>query len=86
AYSMGEAWPDWVDHATLDIRQVVLGDRQHALARIRTDESKVSAEHRKLFVVIEGWVTANAPQGQEHLPGLGIPEKKTKKRRWLFFR
>lgn len=87
AYTMGEAWPDWKDHADLSIVQVVLGDRHHAMARIRTDEAKVSPEHRTLFVVIEGWVTTKPPPGQDHLPPLGIPKKKKeKKRRWLFFR
>jgi hypothetical protein len=86
AYTMGEAWPDWKEHVELAITQVVLGDRNHAAAMIRTDEAKQSTEHRKLFVVIEGWATTKAPVGQEHLPGLGEPETKKKKRRWLFFR
>lgn len=84
-YSKGEAWPDWKGMVDLNIVQVVLADRNKALARIRTDEAKVSAEHRKLFVVIEGWTTVKTAPGEEHLPSLGVPEPK-KKRRWLFFR
>lgn len=84
AYTMGEAWPDWQDHVGLSITQVVLGDRNHAVARIRTDEQKTGPEHRKLLVVIEGWSTVKMPPDQEQLPGLGQPKPK-KKRRWLFF-
>lgn len=84
-FSEGEAWPDWKGLVDLNIVQVVLGDRNKAVARIRTDEAKVSAEQRKLFVVIEGWASVKTAPGEEHLPGLGVPEPK-KKRRWLFFR
>lgn len=85
SYTMGEAWPDWKDHVDLSIHQVVLGDRYHAVPRIRTDEARVNGEHRKLYVVIEGWISAKPEPGQQHLPGLDKPEPK-KKRRWLFFR
>ncbi|MBK9147589.1 MAG: hypothetical protein IPM12_07190 [Flavobacteriales bacterium] len=86
-YSKGEAWPDWHGLVDLNIVQVVLGDRNKAVARIRTEERKMSAEHRKLFVVIEGWAETKVTPGQEHLPGLPKPPKEEKRRRrWLFFR
>ncbi|MBK8226331.1 MAG: hypothetical protein IPK70_04045 [Flavobacteriales bacterium] len=86
-YSKGEAWPDWNGLVDLNIVQVVLGDRNKAVARIRTEESKMSSEHRKLFVVVEGWTETKVAPGQEHLPGLPKPPKEGKKRRrWLFFR
>lgn len=86
SYTMGESWADWKDHVDLSIHQVVLGDRYHAVPRIRTDEARVNGEHRRLFVVIEGWLIVKPEPGQEHLPGLGQPEPKKKRRRWLFFR
>ena len=85
-YSKGEAWPDWNGLVDLNIVQVALGDRNRALASIRTEEMKMSTEHRKLFVVIEGWLETKVTPGQEHLPGLPKPPKEKKKRRWLFFR
>lgn len=86
SYSMGEAWPDWKEQVELVILQVVLGDRQHAVAHTRTDEAKAGQEHRKLFVVIEGWESVTADPGQEHLPGLDKPDPPKKKKRWFFFR
>ena len=82
-YSKGEAWPDWKGLVDLNIVQVVLGDRNKAVARIRTDEAELSAEHRKLFVVIEGWATVKTAPDEEHLPGLPLPPTAaSKKKRW----
>lgn len=73
AYTMGETFPDWRTQADLSINEVVLGDRYHAVARIRTDEQRTSSEHRKLFVVIEGWISPKRGPERDRLPGLPEP-------------
>ncbi|MBL7963239.1 MAG: hypothetical protein JNM31_05260 [Flavobacteriales bacterium] len=89
-YSMGESWPPWKDHVELVIHEVVLGDRQHAVARFRTDEAIQGPEHRKLFVVIEGWAAKKSAAEQDLPPSptpqpKGEEEKKEKKKRWWRF-
>lgn len=79
----------------LSIVQVVLGDRQKAVARIRTDERLLSEERRQLHVVIEGWATVRPFEGPDvhHAPPPLItleeekakPEKPVRKRFRLRF-
>ncbi|MBK9174891.1 MAG: hypothetical protein IPM46_00855 [Flavobacteriales bacterium] len=76
SYSMGETWPAWKTMVDLSVVQVALDDRNNAVARYRNDEVRLGAEHRRVYVVIEGWTTTKVPPGQDHLPPLGIPEKK----------
>ena len=80
-FSKGEVWPAWETMVELNIVQVVLGDRNKAIARTRTDERFPSPESRQLHVVIEDWVSADgtevtdAPQAPPEDPG-----KKVRKR------
>jgi hypothetical protein len=87
-YSKGEAWPAWKEEVDLRIVQVVLGDRNKAVASIRTDERFLGQEHRQLHVVIEGWrrakppgTTAEPPDGPS-TPGTNGVTKPEKKRWW----
>lgn len=69
-YSLGETWPDWKTMVDLSIVQVVLGDRNKAVARIRNDERSLGEEHRQVHVVIEGWTTLRPNEGPDvhHAP------------------
>ncbi len=95
-YSMGEIWPEWKSLVDLSIVQVVLGDRNKAVARIRNDERSLSEEHRSIHVVIEGWATTKGapvqvptatPNGRENKDGGKVREVKEVKeaRRWWRF-
>jgi hypothetical protein len=94
-FSKGEVWPAWKSMLELSIVQVVLGDRQKAVARIRTDERLLSEERRQLHVVIEGWATVRPFEGPDvhHAPPPLItleeekakPEKPVRKRFRLRF-
>ncbi|MBX2978882.1 MAG: hypothetical protein KF905_06270 [Flavobacteriales bacterium] len=81
-FSKGELWPEWKTMLELSIVQVVLGDRNKAVARIRTDERLLSEERRQLHVVIEGWATERPFEGPDvhHAPPplVTIEEEKVK--------
>lgn len=84
-FSKGEVWPDWKTMLELSIVQVVLGDRNKAVARIRTDERLLSEERRQLHVVIEGWATQRPFEGPDvhHAPPplITLDEDKVKEER-----
>ncbi len=67
-YSVGEVFPTPDSAVDLDIFQVELGNTRKAVARYRIDHVQVTDEHRRHYVVIEGWTTTRSPE-QEHLPG-----------------
>jgi hypothetical protein len=69
-FSKGEVWPEWKTMVDLSIVQVVLGDRNKAVARIRNEEQFLGDEHRQLHVVIVGWATTKANDGPDvhHAP------------------
>jgi len=67
-FSKGEVWPEWNGLVELHIVQVVLGDRNKAVARTRTDEHFLGEEHRQLHVVIEGWANAHEDGAPAHVP------------------
>lgn len=90
-FSKGEVWPEWKTMLELSIVQVVLGDRNKAVARIRTDERLLSEEHRQLHVVIEGWASVrpydgpdvhNAPSPLITLDEEKVKEEKTVRKRF----
>lgn len=86
-FSKGEVWSAWESSVELNIVQVVLGDRNKAVARTRTDERFPSPESRQLHVVIEGWTKSGPNGGAEQdpvrttdpKPDADAPERK---RRW----
>jgi hypothetical protein len=81
-FSKGEVWPEWKSMVQLSIVQVVLGDRNKAVARIRTDEHFLGEERRQLHVVIEGWASVRPFEGPDvhHAPPplITLEEEKVK--------
>lgn len=75
SYTMGEIFTPWQGHLTLDIHEVVLKRERVAKAEVRTDEVEADPEHRRYYVVIEGWAKA----GKEKQAAANA------RKRWLFW-
>ncbi|MDX9750643.1 MAG: hypothetical protein RBT71_06145 [Flavobacteriales bacterium] len=63
-YSMGEVFPPWPEHVTIDIRRAKRNGTGNKVARTRTDAVRRGAEHRALYVVVTGW---RKPAGSERV-------------------